>query len=218
MRTRREYKSSMAAPKRTAPATGRVIGLVVAAVLLGAALLWILPLVLTRHPSEGMTAAERLKAINHVRAPIVGFLVAVGAAGTLWFTWRTYILNREGHVTDQVHEGRRAARRPKLARANWRCLRPGAHRPRLGTGPDHDHLRARRLRPGTLKRCEAAPDDPSEDVKGALRVLSRLLRMSDARLDLRGADLRNADLSSMPNDQVLLDGADLDGARLPRGF
>jgi hypothetical protein len=48
-----------------------------------------------------MTVAEQLKAVNDVRAPLVAFLVAVGAAGTLWFTGRTYRLNREGHVTDR---------------------------------------------------------------------------------------------------------------------
>jgi hypothetical protein len=30
-----------------------------------------------------MAASEQLKATNDVRAPLVGFLVAVGAAGTL---------------------------------------------------------------------------------------------------------------------------------------
>ena len=82
----------------------RAVGLVLlalAAVALGVLVEWTLPALLTRHPSRGMTAAERLKAANDVRAPLVGFLVALGAAGTLWFTARTYRLNQDGHVTDR---------------------------------------------------------------------------------------------------------------------
>jgi hypothetical protein len=69
-------------------------GLIIA-VVLGALALWLLPAVLVR-ASHGMTAAQRLEAVNAVRAPLVAFLVAIGAAGTLWFTARTYVLNREG--------------------------------------------------------------------------------------------------------------------------
>src|ERR1700722_18231053 len=69
--------------------------------VLGGLSMWILPAVLTRHPSGGMTAAERLTAVNNVRTPLVTFLVAAGAAGTLWFTGHSYVLNREGQVTDR---------------------------------------------------------------------------------------------------------------------
>lgn len=48
-----------------------------------------------------MTAPERLKALNDVRGPLIASLVAIGAAGTLFFTARTYTLSREGHVTDR---------------------------------------------------------------------------------------------------------------------
>jgi hypothetical protein len=80
-----------------------VVGVIyaLAAAVLGAVVLWILPALLTRQPSAGMTSTERLAAVNAVRAPLVAFLVAVGAAGTLWFTARSYMLNREGHVTDR---------------------------------------------------------------------------------------------------------------------
>jgi hypothetical protein len=87
--------------KQIASVVWNAIGLLIAAVVLGTLVLWLLPAVLTRHPSSGMTVAEQLKAVNDVRAPLVAFLVAVGAAGTLWFTGRTYRLNREGHVTDR---------------------------------------------------------------------------------------------------------------------
>jgi hypothetical protein len=48
-----------------------------------------------------MTAAEQLKAVNDVRTPLVGFVVLLGSAATLWFTARTYLLGREGQVTDR---------------------------------------------------------------------------------------------------------------------
>jgi hypothetical protein len=67
-------------------------------------------------------------------------------------------------------------------------------------------------------KAESRVDDqsPPEDVMAALRVLSRLLDRSDAKLDLRGADLRNADLSDLPPGRVWLEGAGPGGAKLPR--
>jgi hypothetical protein len=61
-------------------------------------------------------------------------------------------------------------------------------------------------------------DDPPEDVMASLRVAGRLLPMSDARLNLRGADLRNTELSDLPKGRVMLEGANLEGAKLPRGM
>ncbi len=78
-----------------------VICLLIAVTAVGVLFLWILQAVLTRHPSVNMTAPERLKAVNDAGAPLVAFLAAVGDAGTLWFTARTYVLSREGHVTDR---------------------------------------------------------------------------------------------------------------------
>jgi hypothetical protein len=86
---------------RLPPIAWRVVGLLAVVAVMSALVPWMLPAVLTRHPSHGMTAAERLKATNDVRGTLVGFLVAVGAAGTLVYTARTYALNREGHVTDR---------------------------------------------------------------------------------------------------------------------
>jgi len=48
-----------------------------------------------------MTAAQTLTAVNDVRTALAAFVVAAGAAGTLWFTGHSYALNREGHVTDR---------------------------------------------------------------------------------------------------------------------
>jgi hypothetical protein len=71
---------------------------------------------------------------------------------------------------------------------------------------------------GASKVMRERQDDPPEDVMAGLRVAGRLLSMSDARLNLRGADLRNTDLSDLPKGQVMLEGANLEGAKLPQGM
>jgi len=55
----------------------------------------------------------------------------------------------------------------------------------------------------------------SGDVDASIQVVGRLMKLSDVRLNLRGADLRNADLSTLPGDRLLLKGADLRGAVIP---
>lgn len=67
----------------------------------GVAALWALPLLLTRHPSSGLTVAERLSAVNDVRSVLVTFLLAAGATGGLLFTARTFRLSRETQLTDR---------------------------------------------------------------------------------------------------------------------
>jgi hypothetical protein len=98
-----------------------------------------------------MTAAERLAAVNDVRTPLVAFLVTIGAAGTLWFTARSFTLNREGHVTDRYTKavsqlGDESS--PVRVGGVYALERIG---PRLSQGQDHDHLCAGRLHPGTLE-------------------------------------------------------------------
>src|SRR5438034_4416718 len=73
----------------------------VAALVIGFVALWALPVLLTRHPSSGLTSAERLSAMNDVRSVLVTFLLAVGAAGSLFFSARTFWLGRETQVTER---------------------------------------------------------------------------------------------------------------------
>jgi hypothetical protein len=198
------------------PAFVRYVIYLIVAVALGVLSLWLLPAVLAREPSYGMTAAERLNAVNDVRAPIVAFLVAVGAAGTLLFTARTYVLNREGHVTDRYTKavGQLGdAASPVRIGGVYALERIGNDSPKDRTTIIYvlgAFIRER------SKEIRARPDEPQEDVKAGLRVVSRLLTMSDVVLDLRDADLQNSDLSQLPADQVLLDGAKLNGAISPR--
>jgi uncharacterized protein YjbI with pentapeptide repeats len=202
--------------KRKVDRPGWMIGLLaIAAIALGALVLWILPTVLTRPTSSSLTDAEHLQAMNDIRAPLVAFMVAIGAGGTLWFTARTYLLNREGHVTD------RYTRAVGQLGDDSSPVRVGGvyALERIG----HDSAKDRSSILYVLgafirersKVMRVRQDDPAEDVKAALRVVGTLLAYSEIILDLRDADLRNTDLSQLHNEQLILDGANLDGARAP---
>jgi uncharacterized protein YjbI with pentapeptide repeats len=206
----------MAATRERMFSNIRLMGLMlfITTVLAGLTL-WILPALLTRQPSRGMTASERLKAVNDVRPPLVAFLIAVGTAGTLWFTSRTYVLSREGHVTDRYTKavGQLGDETPAVRIGGVYALeRIGNDSPKDRTTIIYVLGAFIRERSKILRERQ---DEPSEDVKAGLRVVGRLLVGSDATLDLRGADLRNADLTSLPQSQVLLDGAKIQGAILP---
>jgi uncharacterized protein YjbI with pentapeptide repeats len=165
-----------------------------------------------------MTAAERLKATNDVRGTLVGFLVAVGAAGTLMYTARTYALNREGHVTD------RYTKAVSQLGDNSAPVRIGGvyALERIGNDSTKDRRTIIYVLGAFIRERSRAPreraDDPLEDVNAGLRVVSRLLPKSDVVLDLRDADLRNTDLRRLPAERVLLQGANLEGAQLPPGY
>src|SRR4051794_19507851 len=74
------------------------LGLVVVAGIV--LVIWGLPSVLTEHPRIPKSA-DRHKAITDTRTGLVAMLAAVGAAGGLAYTARTYRLSREGHLTDR---------------------------------------------------------------------------------------------------------------------
>jgi hypothetical protein len=208
----------MAADRNRTPVVPQnVIFLLIAVMVLGALFLWVLPAALTRHPSGDMTPAERLKAVNDVRAPLVAFLVAVGAAGTLWFTARTYALNREGQVTDRYTKavGQLGDESSPVRIGGVYALE------RIGNDSARDRTTIIYVLGAFIrersKEMRERQDDPSEEVKAGLRVAGRLLVRSDAILDLRDADLRHTDLSQLPKSQVLLKGAHLEGAKRPPG-
>jgi hypothetical protein len=188
---------------------------VLGVVAIGVLALWVVPALLTR-PSAGMSSAERLRAANDVRTPVVAFLLAVGAAATSVFTARSYLLNREGHVTDRYTK---AISQPGDAQS---AVRVGGlyALERIG----HDSAKDRTtiiyvlgvfIREHTTQPPRGPGDPLPEDAYAALRIAGRLLRSSGAILQLRGADLHGADLSFLRADQVRLDNADVTGARLP---
>jgi hypothetical protein len=84
-----------------------------AAVIVG--LVWVLPSVLTEHPSIA-DAVDRHKAITDTRTGLVAILAAIGAAGGLAFTARTYRLGVE-RLSRQFRGWKRPSRpRPTLSR------------------------------------------------------------------------------------------------------
>lgn len=205
----------MTATRKQLPANARGVAyLVMVTTAVAALVLWILPALLTQQPSRDMTASERLKAVNDVRPPLVAFLISLGAAGTLWFTYRTYVLSREGHVTDRYSKavgqlGDDSS--PVRVGGVYALERIGNDSPQDRTTIIYVLGAFIRERSKILRERQ---DEPSEDVKAGLRVCSRLLVGSSAILDLRGSDLRNADLSKFPEHRVMLDGANLEGAKI----
>jgi hypothetical protein len=193
-----------------------VWALVACAVIVVALLvLWVLPSVLTRHPSAGLGAAERLKAANDVRGSLAALLLAIGAAAGVWFTARTFRLNREGQVTE------RYTRAVDQIGADSLEVRIGGiyALERIGRDSTADRRTVVYVL-GFLARHRSKdgrePDkEPPEDVYAALRVISRLAPGLDVRVNLEGADLRNARLRFMRDVPVRIDGAEVTGATLP---
>jgi hypothetical protein len=184
--------------------------------LVGVLALWVLPALLTRQPSAGMTAAERLKAANDVRATVIAFLLAAGAGATSWFTARSYALNREGHVTDRYTKavGQLGDSQSSVRVGGLYALE------RIGHDSTKDRTTIIYVLGVFIREHSKAPprgddDELPEDVYAAIRIAGRLLRRSDAALNLRGADLHGADLSFLPADRIRLDAANLAGAQLP---
>ena len=163
-----------------------------------------------------MTAAQRLAAVNAIRTAIVTFLVAVGAAVTVWFTARTYSLGREGHVTDRYTSAvsQLGSDSPYVRVGGIYALE------RIGYDSPRDkttiiYVLGAFIRDRSRTHPPHPQNMPEEDVLAALRVATRLVARSDVVLDLRGADLRNCDLTGLPMSQILLEGADLRDAQLP---
>jgi Pentapeptide repeats (8 copies) len=196
---------------RVAQIAGGVLVAAVAAV----AALWALPPLLTRHPSSGLTTAERLSAINDVRSVLVTFLLAVGAAGGLLFTARTFRLSRDTQLTDRFS---RAV--SQIGDGSLEVRIGGIYAlERIGRDSDADR-RAVVYVLGAMVRHRSRDGrdtdaEPAEDVYAALSAISRQAHKGGAILNLSGADLRNANLRFMYGTQVNLGDADLAGAKLP---
>jgi hypothetical protein len=163
-----------------------------------------------------MSAPQRLAAINAVRAATVAFVVAVGAAITLWFTARTYALSRDGHVTDRY-----TSAVSQLGSDSTYVRVGGIYAlERIGHDSSHDrrtiiYVLGAFIRDRSRTHPPHPEGMPDEDVLAALRVATRLVAESDVVLELRGADLRNCDLTGLPKSQVRLEGADTHNAQPP---
>ena len=204
--------------RSTAATVFLAVAVALGVTVLGALILWAIPAALTRHPSGDLTSAERLRATNDVRAPLVGLLVAVGAVGTLWFTSRTYLLNRQGQVTDRYTRAveQLSHEDPAVRIGGVYALGRVAGESQVDRAAIIDVLGAFIRDQSKVPRRRV--EEPDDDVRAALRVAAEvLLRGPALRIDLRDVDLHNCDLSTFPMSQACTAGARLDGTGLPPG-
>jgi len=166
------------------------------AIVVGTIVLWLLPTLLTKQ--EGLTAPEQLKAMNDTRAPLVTFLVALGAAATLWFTRKTYLMNREGQVTDRYTKAV-----AQLGDENLAVRIGGVYALQRVAS---DSLKERGVVRDVLvafvitESKKSRPRDPNKfptDSQVALNSLAELCSKDGVLLDLDDADLTGAELSGI---------------------
>jgi len=195
---------------------------------------WVLPPYLTRHPVVS-NPADRHKAITDTRTGLIAALAALGAAGGLAFTARTYRLSREGHVTDRYSKAIEQLGNDKTEirlggiYALERLMRDSPHdqptiievlaayvrqHTSLSQPPaarTHDRRVAGYRHTGPMVRSER----PAEDVQAALTVLGRRTPVAaEQPIDLRNTHLHAATLGEANLTDAWLNGANLTDARL----
>ena len=206
--------------------------------------IWVIPLLLTRPPSAGLSTAARLSAENDVRTPVVAALALVGAAAlTAGVTWRATVttlrgqaLTEQSQVTDRYTKAIDQLGSDKLdvrVGGIYALERITVDSPRdLGTVMEvlatfiREHSHEQQV---VAESADArVPEHVTwPDVQAALSVIGHRAAAYDRRpLDLRGANLAGADLSGAllvrvdftGTDLARADfyGADLSGARFVR--
>ena len=197
--------------------------------------IWIVPLLLTRHPSAGLTAAARLTAENNARTPVVAALAVVGAAAlTAGVTWRATKSTLQGQEIDR--QGQEIDRQGQLTDRYTKAIeqlgsdkldvRIGSiyalERVARDSPPDHPavmEVLAAFIREHSHEQWrppEPTTDDlqprrtTRPDVQTAITVIGRRNVSYDlGRIDLTGARLTGVNLTG-----ARLISADLTGARL----
>lgn len=203
------------------PKQRRVIALVVALAGLVSILIafgWLLPAALVR-PSGPISAAERLKAENDVRATLLQALAGAALLSGLYFTARTYQLNRHGQITDRFSKAieQLGDDRLDVRLGGIYALERIARDSRIDHWPVMEVLTAF-VRERAPSRSDVAVAEPANrvptDIQAVLTVLGRRqLAHEDEhqRLDLRSVDLGGADLT-----RLNLARADLERANLAK--
>jgi uncharacterized protein YjbI with pentapeptide repeats len=202
----------------------RITWLGVAVAVLGLAgvlSLWLVPEWLSR----AYTGTNHVTAMNNARTTSVAFLVIVGSAVTIVYTVRTYVLSREGQITDRYSKAVEHLGDDRLD-VRLGCIYALE---RIARDSRRDHatiieilsayVRERRKHgePGPLP--EPGAQLPT-DVQAALTVLGRLPERPEMPpVDLRFTNLDSADLSNarLPGallSYALLRVANLEGAIL----
>ena len=168
-----------------------------------------------------LTDAERLKAENDVRTTLVQALAGAILLFGLYYTGRTYVLNREGQVTERFT---RAI--DQLGNEKSLDVRLGGiyALERIANESARDHWPIIEVLTAFVRehaRWVAANANRAleTDVKAVLTVLGRRNRAhetADQFLDLTGTNLRGAKLNEAPLEGADLREAHLEGANLDR--
>lgn len=202
-------------------------GMTVAALPLA---LWILPGRLAK--AHDISEVERLAAENAVRGTL---LQAIGGAfllGGLYVTWRTFDLNRQGHVTDRFTKAidQLGSDRPDVQLGGIYALERIAR----DSEPDHSpivevltafvrlHAPWSAVGPQVGASTAGGKLRPAPQVQAALTVLGRRhvhqdepgLKLRLSGLDLRGVSLRGGHFEQARLRGTHLEGAYLEGAQL----
>jgi hypothetical protein len=209
------------------PRTHVLVSFGVVAVAALVLIVWLLPTVLTERPHI-RDAADRHKAIADTRTSMITMLAAIGAAGGLAYTARTYRLSREGQLTDRyskaveqlgsdhievriggIYALERLMRdsradQPPIVETLAAYIRHRAS-PRWPAPTPAEE--GRNSNYSGVPSAMPAQDRPTEDIQAALTVLGRRHPVEGERpVNLEGANLTGA----------RLDKADLAGAYLVR--
>ena len=174
-------------------------------------------------PDDELTAAEHLKAENDVRATLIQALGGAVLLFGLYYTGRTYLLNREGQITERLH---RAV--DQLGDENLDVRLGGIYAlRRIADESKRDHwpivevltVFVRRHAHWKGRTGGSAPVDRTlaTDVQAVLTVLggrNRDHESKDQVLDLSGTDLRCANLTNAHLERANLNGAHLERANL----
>jgi hypothetical protein len=176
--------------------------------------LYVLPSLLVG-PDSDLTTAERLKAENDVRTTLLQAVAGAVLLAGLYFTGRTYLLNREGQVTERFTRAidQLGSKSLDVRLGGIYALERLAGESKRDHWPIIEVLTAfvRERAPWTesaekqakAQPTEAAPNGPELDVQAVLTVLVRRNRKDeteDQRILLRGSDLRKAVLTGPPSD------------------
>jgi hypothetical protein len=92
------FRKQARTPRRRAALVYLLIG--AGTLLLGALVLWLLPLALAG-PGLNLTGQPLAQVRHDARTAIITLLLALGAGGSLAFTARTYLLSKQSHITDR---------------------------------------------------------------------------------------------------------------------
>ena len=197
------------------------LAVVVALAALLFLVIYVVPAVLV---SGRLTAAERLNAENDIRSTLVQVLGGAVLIIGLYFTGRTFQLNREGHVTDRFTKAIDQLGSEKLdvrlggIYALERIARDSKrdHEPivEILTAFLREHADKSRGTPGDPSKPPSFEKSPT-DVTVALEVIGRRADHGERRpLDLRRIQVKGAHLEGAKLCGAFLNGAELQWTHL----